>query len=153
MPNALTALQFDVARAVPSLWKKAQDRQLTAREQHAKLVDLVAGMASKQGYTEKRHWPIQYWQDSVKKDGKIDLVLRASSGTPVLALEFDWVKNAASYCKLRAAAFQDIPVIGISGITCATKDAAKDLRVFANNSTGKPTGGWLPLFHLEHGWI
>lgn len=153
MSTPLTALQFDIARAAPALWKKAQDRQLTAREQRTKLVDLLVWMAAKQGYTVKQRWPIQYWQESVKKDGKIDLMFSDAKGDPVLALEVDWVKNAASYHKLQAASVSDIPVLGVSGHACASKDAAKQLRTFANRAMGKTTGGWLPLFHLEHGWL
>lgn len=153
MPSPLTSLQFDIARAAPALWKKAQDRQLTAREQHLKLLDLLAWMASKQGYTVKQRWPVQYWQDSVKKDGRIDLMFSDSKGAPVLALELDWTKNSGSFHKLQAASVSDIPVMGISGISCSSKEAAKEIRAFANTAMGKPTGWWLPLFHLEHGWV
>jgi hypothetical protein len=153
MPTALTTLQFDIARAAPSLWKKAQDRQLTAREQRLKLLDLLVWMVAKQGYTAKQRWPIQYWQDSVKKDGKIDLVFCDAEGAPVLALELDWSRNPASFYKLQAASVLDIPVLGVSGLSCATKENAKELRAFANAAMGKPTGWWLPLFHLEHGWV
>jgi hypothetical protein len=153
MPTALTALQFDIARAAPSLWKKAQDRQLTAREQHVKLLDLLVWMAGKQAYTAKQRSPIQYWKDSVKKDGRIDLVLRDATGAPALALELDWTKNASSVCKLQAAAATGFPILWLVGGAFPTKEDAKQLRALANETTGKPSHWWLPIFHLDHGWL
>lgn len=153
MGSPLTSLQYDLARAAPSLWKKAQDPQLTAREQHLKLLDLLVWVAAKQGYTVKQRWAIQYWENSVKKDGKIDLMFKDDKDAPVLAVELDWTRNSSSFHKLQAASVSNIPVLGISGIQCASKEGAKELRAFANTAMGKPTGWWLPLLHLEYGWV
>jgi hypothetical protein len=150
---SLTPLQFDLARALPPLWKKANDRHLTAKEQHKKMLELLVWLGGKQGYIVRQRCPIQYWQSHIKKDGFIDLQFLDSTGTPALIIEMDWKRNEASLHKLQAASISKTPILWISGVPCATKDDARQLRGFANTAMGKPTGWWLPIFHLEHGWL
>lgn len=151
--TSLTPLQFGLARALPPLWKKANNRHLTAREQHKKMLELVIWVAGKHGCTAKQRVPVQYWRDHVKKDGQIDLQLIDAAGSPALLIELDWTRNSGSVLKLQAGSLSKTPVLWISGVTASTKDDAKQLRAFANEVAGKPTGWWLPLFHLEHGWL
>lgn len=151
--SPLSPLQFSLARALPPLWKKANSRHLTAREQHKKMLELVIWVAGKQGHTAKQRVAVQYWHEHVKKDGQIDLQLLDAHGTPALLIEMDWTRNAGSVLKLQAASISKVPVLWISGVPAATKDEARLLRTFANDVAGKPTGWWLPLFHLEHGWL
>lgn len=149
----LTPLQFDLARALPPLWKKANNKHLTPKEQHRKLLELLIWVAGKHGYRAKHRYAVQYWQNQVKKDGRIDLQLIDAAQNTALLVELDWVRNESSIHKLQAASIAKVPILWISGVPFATRDEAKQLRRFANESTGKPTGWWLPLFHLEHGWL
>jgi hypothetical protein len=149
----LTPLQFDLAGALPPLWRKANNKHLTAREQHKKLLELLIWVAGKHGYSARQRCPIQYWQNHVKKDGRIDVRFVDAKGAPALLVELDWTRNESSIHKLQAAAIAKAPILWISGVPFATKDDARQLRTFANEATGKPTGWWLPLFHLEHGWL
>ena len=151
--TTLTPLQFELARALPALWNKASDAQLTAAQQHKKLLELVAWVAGKQGYSARARYRLQYWEQKVKKDGQLDLAIRDAADNPVLLLEVDWTKNAASLAKLQAASILKVPVMWIVGVPCKTREDAKLLRAFANDAMGKPTGWWLPIFHLQHGWI
>lgn len=151
--RTLTPLQFELARALPALWKKASNRHLTAKEQHKKLLELIIWIASKRGFTAKQRFPLQFWENHVKKDGKVDLAILDEAGSTVLLLEVDWSKNQSSLCKLQAASISKTPVMWIAGLPFETKEDAKSLRVFANAATGKPTNWWLPIFHLVHGWI
>ena len=150
---SLSPLQFALARALPPLWRKASDRNMTPREQHKKMLELVVWVAEKQGCTAKQRNPVQYWQDHVKRDGTVDLMLFDRRNTAVLAVELDWARNEASIRKLQAASLQKIPVLSISGVHFDDKAQAKALRRFANTIIGKPTGWWLPIFHLTHGWL
>jgi hypothetical protein len=149
----LTALQFDLARALPPLWKKANSKHLTAKEQHKKMLELLIWVAGKQGYAAKPRCAIQYWQNHVKKDGTIDLQLLDAKGVPALLVEMDWTRNESSLHKLQAASISKTPILWISGVPYSSKDEAKQLRAFANEAMGKATGWWLPIFHLEHGWL
>lgn len=148
-----TPLQFNLARALPPLWKKANNKHLTAREQHKKLLEMLIWVADKHGCTARQRCPIQYWQNHIKKDGRIDVQFVDATGAPALLVELDWTRNESSVHKLQAAAISKTPVLWISGVPFATKEEARQLRTFANEATGKPTGWWLPLFHLEHGWL
>ena len=151
--KSLTPLQYELARALPALWNKANSGDLTASEQHKKLLDLVVWVAGKQGAGARQRHRVQFWDKGVKKDGQIDLALLDTAGKPVLVLEMDWTKNAASVAKLQAAHHAKLPILWIVGVPCKTKADAKLLRGFANDVTGRPTGWWLPIFHLVHGWI
>lgn len=151
--SSLTPLQFELARALPALWKKANNRHLTAKEQHKKLTDLIIWVATKNGYTARQRYPIQFWENHIKKDGKVDLAILDTSGAVALLLEIDWTKNESSLWKLQAASISKTPVLWVVGVPCETKEDAKQLRGFANAATGKPTGWWLPIFHLVHSWI
>lgn len=149
----LSPLQYELARALPALWNKANSGALTAGEQHKKLLDLVVWVAGKQGVGARQRHRVQFWDKGVKKDGQIDLALLDAANKPILVLEMDWTKNAASVVKLQAAHQTKLPVLWIVGVPCKTKADAKLLRVFANDVTGRPTGWWLPIFHLVHGWV
>jgi hypothetical protein len=146
-------LPFDLTRALPPLWKKANNKHFTATEQHKKMLELLIWVAGKHGFKVKQRFPIQYWQNHVKKDGKIDLQLLDANGLPALLIEMDWTRNESSLHKLQAASILKIPVLWVSGVFYDTKEEARQLRVFADGVMGKPTRWWLPLIHLEHGWL
>jgi len=152
-PDALTSLHFDLARMLPALWGKAHDRNLTATEQHKKLLALLVWAAGKQGVSARHRAPIQFWQDQVKRDGLIDVLLLDSNDAPALYVELDWKLNEASLHKLQAASVAHRPVLWVCGVNYGTKAQAKAARAFANATMGKPTGWWLPIFHLDHGWV
>ena len=86
-------------------------------------------------------------------DGKIDLLVKDTAGKALLAVEADWAFQEASLAKLKAAHERGIPVLWVLGTSAKTRQDAKEARKFALRALGREAGGWMVIFHLEHGWL
>lgn len=147
-----TPFHRELAQALPALWAKARQQNLSRTEQRKKLRTLIAWLASKKGFESQELAPMRYRASGQLVDGKVDLLLRAASG-PVLVVEADWTLQEASLGKLKAAHDQGTPVMWVLGTPAKTLADAKEARRFALRTLGKDAPGWLVIFHLEYGWL
>ena len=151
--GSFTTLHREVAAALPALWAKAKKQNLSRAEERKKLRALLAWLASKKGLQTQEAAPMRYRHETQTVDGKIDLLVKGDEGKAVLAVEADWTLQEASVAKLKAAHDRGIPVMWILGTPAKTRLDAKEARKFASRLLGREVGGWLVIFHLEHGWL
>lgn len=145
-------LRFELARALPSLWAKAQrDFEAgRAEREKEKLRELILWLLGKKCADVRQRQSLNFQHEGRRTSGQVDLVAYPPGQAP-LALEMDWAYAARSLEKLQAAHRQGWHVMWVCGARM-DKAAARALRERANGQFG-PTYGWLFMFHLEHGWL
>jgi hypothetical protein len=148
-----TPLHREVAGALPALWAKAKKQNLSRAEERKKLRTLIVWLAGKKGLQAQELAPMRYRHEGQTVDGKIDLLVKDAAGKALLAVEADWAFQEASLAKLKAAHERGIPVLWVLGTTAKTRQDAKEARKFAMRALGREAGGWIVIFHLEHGWL
>jgi hypothetical protein len=145
-------LRFELARALPALWSKAQRDFADGRadREKEKLRELILWLLSKKCADVRQRQTVNFQHAGKRTSGRVDVVAYSPSG-PALAIEMDWAYASKSLEKLQAAQRQGWDVMWVCGASM-DKAAARALRVRANAEFG-PTFRWLYMFHLEHGWL
>jgi hypothetical protein len=145
-------LRFELARALPALWAKAQRDFADGRAEREKekLRELILWLLGKKCADVRQRQSLNFQHDGRRTTGQVDVVAYPPGHAP-LALEMDWAYAAKSLEKLQAAHRQGWHVMWVCGAKM-DKAAARALRERANTQFG-PTYGWLFMFHLEHGWL
>lgn len=145
-------LRFELARALPALWNKAQQAPVKGESLHEKdkLRDLLVWLLTKKGATIRQRHTVSYVHEGRPATGRIDVVANQPATQP-LAIEVDWAYARPSLEKLQAAHQQGMRVMWVCGAKL-DRTHAKALRTKANAELGR-TNGWLFMFHLEHGWL
>lgn len=144
-------VRFELARALPALWAKAQrnPEDSKAAQGKEKLRDLLLWLLAKRNAVVHPRHSVMYLHDGKTVAGRLDLVARLAD--TAVAIELDWAYAKASIEKLQAAHKEGMQVMWVCGAKL-DKTAAKALRARANADFGS-TFGWLFMFHLEHGWL
>lgn len=145
-------IRFELARALPALWAKAQRDFADGKavREKDKLRDLLVWLLAKRNATVRQRQGVTFSHEGHSSSGRLDVVASLGAG-PSLAIEVDWAYARASLEKLQAAHRQGMHVMWVCGAKL-DRAAAKALRSRANLEFG-PTYGWLFMFHLEHGWL
>lgn len=152
VPPATADLRFELTRALPALWAKAQRDFADGRadREKEKLRELILWLLSKKCADVRQRQSINFQHEGRRTSGRIDVVAFVP-GKPSLAIEMDWAYARKSLEKLQAAHRQGQHVLWVCGAVI-DKDAARALRARANLEFG-PTYSWLYMFHLVHGWL
>lgn len=147
-----TLLRFELARALPALWSKAQRDFADGRadREKEKLRELILWLLSKKCSDVRQRQTVNFQHDGRRTSGRVDVVAYSPAG-PALAIEMDWAYARKSLEKLQAGQLQGWEVMWVCGAKM-DKAAARAMRVRANAELG-PTFRWLHMFHLEHGWL
>lgn len=150
--SAGTLLRFELARALPALWSKAQRDFADGRAEREKekLRELILWLLSKKCADVRQRQTVNFQHDGRRISGRVDVVAYSPAGS-ALAIEMDWAYARKSLEKLQAGQRQGWEVMWVCGAKM-DKAAARALRVRANAELG-PTFRWLHMFHLEHGWL
>jgi hypothetical protein len=150
----LTPLHFQLARALPRLWRfaQAQPEATDPRALRRKLRELMSWVLTKEGYSVQPNHPAPYVLKGEAINGRLELLVCSAKGTPCLAIETDWLGEPSSLLKLETLHAQNVPGLWIIGRACAATELAS-FRVLANRTLRRPTGGWLAIYHLDHGWV
>ena len=145
-------IRFELARALPALWAKAQRDFADGRadREKEKLRELILWLLSKKCTDVRQRQTVNFQHDGRRTSGRVDVVAYSAAG-PALAIEMDWAYARKSLEKLQAAQRQGWDVMWVCGAKM-DKAAARALRTRANAEFG-PTFSWLYMFHLEHGWL
>lgn len=154
-PALYTSAHFMLSRALPRLWHYAQQQPeaSTPRALHRKLRELVSWVVAKNGYAAHTNVPTEYRQGGETIQGRLELLVKSKNGgAPLLAIESTWTMDDASLLKLEVWHRAGTPVLWITGVPCPA-DALGRLRARANRILRQPTGLWLAVYHLEHGWV
>jgi hypothetical protein len=146
------SLRYDLARALPALWSKAQRDFADGRSdrEKEKLRDLIVWLLSKKCDDVRQRQTVNFQHEGRRTSGRIDIVAYCPAGS-TLAIEMDWAYARKSLEKLQAAQRQGWEVMWVCG-SKMDKEVARALRARANADFG-PTYRWLYMFHLEHGWL
>lgn len=147
-----TRLHGSLGHLLPALWRKSQEKanHLTPREQHDKFKALIEWAAKKQNWTLTSGGTVAYWSEGQKKEGRVEY--RLSDNHADIYLEIAWRKSRTPIEKLRAASIAGHSVLWLIAWPLSAEDA-KALRRYADAVCGKATAWWLPILHVEHGWI
>lgn len=142
-----------LARALPRLWRyaKQQPEASEVRALRRKLRELVSWVLTKEGYCVSPNAPTPYHADGREVQGRLELLVTAPDGSPLLALETDFTGEPDSLHKLAVWHARGVPVLWIVGRPCKPEDLP-ELRRLAGRTLRERTF-WLPIYHLEHGWV
>lgn len=135
-----TALLPALKRACPSLWARAHDSKLSRREQHQRMVDLLAWLASKHGAQAFMNVRRSYETEDRRVDGRVDLRLVAPHER-ALEIEVCLVASAASVHKLLAAHHDGVQALMVCGFASTADDALSRLQ----KTVALKHWGWLAL--------
>jgi hypothetical protein len=147
-------LQRLLEKSVPRLWHYALEKSGSADPgvQRQKLRELLVWLFEKEGYVVLSNAAAPYRFKNKEVKGRIDLVIQRKDGAPLLALETDWAKEPASILKLSGWSKQKTPVAWIVGASCEPATLLT-WRRFADEVSASRSSRWLPILHLNHGWI
>jgi len=136
------------------LWRFAQARVegQPARLQRRKLRDLICWLLAKEGFTVRTNVPMPYERGGETVAGRLELLVVTNAGTPVLAIETDWIGEPSSLMKLEAAHRAGVQALWILGHPCEA-DRLLRYRTLANRTLQQSTASWLAIYHLDHGWL
>lgn len=146
--NEAAHVRYLLATAVPRLWRYTLEKspELSVRAQRSKLRELLAWLFNKEGYAVTPGAPAPYRLKAGLISGRIDLLVE-SAGKPLLALETDWTREAASVAKLAHWHRQGVSTAWVLGAVAPTELAT--WREFADRTFGGSTNGWLILVTLQ----
>lgn len=150
----LTSTHFVLTRPLQRLWRYAQSKvdPKDTRTLHRKLRELIQWHLDKEGYAVHSNVPTLYREGGQTHEGRLELLVEKTPGEPLLAVETDWGVDSASLLKLEVWHRRGVPVLLIAGRPCK-RARLWSFRQRANRLLHQPTGRWLPIYHLEHGWI
>jgi hypothetical protein len=147
-------LQRLLDKSVPRLWQYAL-KEIPSRDPthlRQKLRELLVWLFEKEGFDVRQQAAAPYRVNNREVKGRVDLVIHRKGGAPLLAMEADWTRTAASVLKLGSWSRQGIPVVWIIG--AATEPTVlSSWRRFADEVSDSRSSRWLPILHLEHGWV
>lgn len=94
-------LRFELARALPALWSKAQRDFADGRadREKEKLRELILWLLSKKCSDVRQRQPVNFQHDGRRTSGRVDVVAYCLAG-PALAIEMDWAYARKSLEKL-----------------------------------------------------
>lgn len=141
--------------ALPRLWRYALAQPGTSgsiKRQRGKLRELIRWVLVKRGYKVASGVETPYEVEGRVVRGRLELLIESESTGVLLALESDWSDNTESLLKLSVWRRRGVATIWIVGSRCERK-ALFELRRIANRALREDTSLWLPIFHLEHGWL
>lgn len=140
--------------ALPRLWRYALARADcdTPGRQRRKLRDLIAWLLVKEGYRIRSQvqTPFHVAQRLVR--GRLEILVESRTGETLLAIESDWTRNEDSLRKLAAWHHRGVPTLWIAGGEIR-REHLYQLRRLANSTLREDTSLWLPIFHLQYGWL
>lgn len=150
----LKSVHHMLARALPRLWRFAltQSQARGRRKLRSKLRELLGWVLTKNGFAIQHNvkTPFRHLTENIQ--GRLELLVSDQEARAMLAVETDWFAEEQSLLKLQFWHRKGVPVLWIIGSPCRA-DHAYRLRALANRTLHQSTAQWLPIFHLEHGWV